>query len=342
VSTYGALGLLWVAQNEALEVSGPGQIVRDTIASTLEAEVGSIMGGEVYRRVRQRIDSQFELYWSPTGQKRGRQNEARERSDAAEAAAREANERLAALERSFTELDAARGRLKVVQREIADDTDTLARKDLVDSLDIARAAAQILSTRRGRAGGSRRETEGIVRPEISPCGCDCFPRQRRGRSADSSGKRAELGETLSTAKAKAATAREELEAVRSERQDARLALAAGEEALRLSRRQTATAGARRRHDELLKLEQLLLEAKALAATAIPAMMIEEFEANDRAVSQAQAIVDAGATRLALSGATHGITMDGQPMSAGECTHHSGCHDHARRGRVDRQPAVRGG
>jgi hypothetical protein len=44
VSTYGALGLLWVAQTEALAVSGPGQIVRDTIASTLEAEVGSIMG----------------------------------------------------------------------------------------------------------------------------------------------------------------------------------------------------------------------------------------------------------------------------------------------------------
>lgn len=319
VSTYGALGLLWVAQNEALEVSGPGQIVRDTIASTLEAEVGSIMGGEVYRRVRQRIDLQAELYWSPTGQKRGRQNEARERSDAAEAAAREANERLAALERSFTELDAARGRLKVVQREIADDTDILTRKDLVGSLYIARAAAQILSTRKAEQEAAGAKLKGLSDLKSRHAAATASRDNAAAALQTARAKRAELGETLSTAKAKAATAREELEAVRSERQDARLALAAGEGALRLSRRQTATAGARRRHDELLKLEQLLLEAKALAATAIPAMMIEEFEANDRAVSQAQAIVDAGATRLALSGATHGITMDGQPMSAGECT-----------------------
>ena len=57
ISTYGALGLLWIAQTEALSVSAPGQIVRDTIASTLEAEVGSIMGGEAYRRVTSRTVS---------------------------------------------------------------------------------------------------------------------------------------------------------------------------------------------------------------------------------------------------------------------------------------------
>ena len=44
-STYGALGLLWVMQTDALSVSAPGQIVRDTVRATLEAEVGSIMGG---------------------------------------------------------------------------------------------------------------------------------------------------------------------------------------------------------------------------------------------------------------------------------------------------------
>ena len=120
-STYGALGLLWVAQMEALAATVPGQIVRDTLRSTLEAEVGSIMGGPVYKRVRDRVEGQFSRYWSPTGQKRGSQNEARERLEAAEIAARDAADRLAGLEKIFSDLEAARARLKVIRREIADD-----------------------------------------------------------------------------------------------------------------------------------------------------------------------------------------------------------------------------
>ncbi len=319
VSTYGALGLLWVAQTEALAVAGPGQIVRDTIASTLEAEVGSIMGGDAYRRVRQRIDAQYELYWSRTGQKRGRQNDARERADAAIAAAREASERLAALERSFSDLDAARGRLKIIQREIADETDAQSRKELVASLEIARAAAQILSTRKAEQEAAIAKLKGLE---------DLKSRHRAATiSRDSAvtavdaarAKRAELREGLATGKTKVAAAREDLEAARGERHDARAALAAGEQAVRLSRRQAAIAAARRRHDELLKLEQLHGEAKARAATAIPAKTIETLEANDRAVNQAQAVVDAGATRLTLSGAIQGVTIDGEPMPAGERT-----------------------
>jgi len=319
VSTYGALGLLWVAQTEALAVAGPGQIVRDTIASTLEAEVGSIMGGDAYRRVRQRIDAQYELYWSPTGQKRGRQNDARERADAAIAAAREASERLAALERSFSDLDAARGRLKIIQREIADEIDTQARKELVDSLEIARAAAQILSTRKAEQEAAVAKLKGLEDLK-SRHGAATISHDRAMIAVKTArAKRAELREELATGKAKVAAAREDLEAARTERNDARAALAAGEQAVRLSRRQAAVAAAGRRHEELLKLEQLHGEAKARAATAIPTNTIEALEANDRAVNQAQAVVDAGATRLTLSGATQGVTIDGEPMPAGERT-----------------------
>jgi len=319
VSTYGALGLLWVGQTEALAVSGPGQIVRDTIASTLEAEVGSIMGGEAYRRVRQRIDAQYELYWSPSGQKRGRQNEARERSDTAQAAAREANERLAALERSFSELDNARDRLKIVQREIADETDAQARKDLVGSLEVARAAAQILSTRKAEQEAAAAKLRGLEDLKSRHAAATISRDNATTALETAQAKRTELREVLSTAKGKAATAREELEAARKERQDARAALAAGEQALSLSRRRAATAAARRRHDELLKLEQLDRDAKAVAATAIPTKIIDTLEANDRAASQAQAVVDAGATRLTLSGIIDGVMIDGEPMAAGERT-----------------------
>lgn len=319
VSTYGALGLLWVAQTEALSVVGPGQIVRDTIASTLEAEVGSIMGGEAYRRVRQRIDAQYELYWSPGGQKRGRQNDARERSDTSLVAAREANERLAALEKSFSDLEAARGRLKIIQREIADETDAQARKDLIDSLDIARAAAQILSTRKAEQEAAAAKLRGLEDLQSRHAAATISRDNATTALETARAKRAELSDALSTAKTKVASAREELEAARSERQDARTALADGEQAFRLSHRQAATVAARRRHVELLKLERMNREAKALAATAIPAKTIETLEANDRAVSQAQAVVDAGATRLRLFGTIDGVTIDGEPMPAGERT-----------------------
>ena len=319
VSTYGALGLLWVAQTDALTVSGPGQIVRDTIASTLEAEVGSIMGGDAYRRVRQRVDQQFDLYWSPSGQKRGRQNEARDRADAAEAAARDANERLAALERSFADLDAARGRLKVIQREIADDTDAQTRQALIASLDVARAAAQILSTRRAEqevASAKLKSLEDLKGRH----GSAITARDTAVAALElARTKRAGLVETLASAKTKASLARSDLEAARAERQVARDALAAGEEASRLSRRQTAVEAARRRLAELLRFEEQFQQAKALAATAIPAEMISELEANDRAVGQAQAVVDAGATRLMLSGVSDGVSIDGEPMEVGERT-----------------------
>lgn len=317
VSTYGALGLLWVAQTEALTVAGPGQIVRDTIASTLEAEVGSIMGGETYRRVRQRIDAQYELYWSPGGQKRGRQTDARERFAAAEGASSEANERLAALEKSFSDLDAARNRLKIVQREIADETDAQARKDLVGSLEIARAAAQILSTRKAEREAAAAKLKGLEDLKSRHAAATVSRDNATTAVETVRAKRAEFNEALSTAKTKVASARDDLEAARSERQEARTALAAGEQTVRLSRRQAATTAARRRHDELLKLEQLHRDTKALAATAIPTKTIETLEANERAVSQGQAVVDAGATRLTLSGTIDGVTIDGESMPAGE-------------------------
>jgi len=78
------------------------------------------MGGAAYRRVRDRVEAQYELYWTPTGQKRGRQTDARERLEVAETTVREAADLLAMLERSFSDVEVARARLKIIQREIVD------------------------------------------------------------------------------------------------------------------------------------------------------------------------------------------------------------------------------
>ncbi|WP_375244689.1 hypothetical protein [Sphingomonas parapaucimobilis] len=317
ITTYGALGLLWVAQTEALSVSAPGQIVRDTIASTLEAEVGAIMGGEAYGRVRTRIESQFDLYWTPTGQKKGRQNEARDRAEKAEIAARQAAERLATLERNFTELEAVRGRLKSVQREIADETDIQTRKDLVASLEVARAAAQILSTRTAEQAAAAGRLTSLADLKMRHEVASTAHETAAAALTASRQRRASVAEELASAKDKAATARAGLETARTERQDARLALVAGEERVRQSRRVAAIGAARQRYADLLTLEAQYDDASALSVTAIPVETIDDLDEHDRAVASAQAIVSAGATWIALLGAADGVTLDGEPMVTGE-------------------------
>ena len=160
-AAHGALGLLWVGQAQALEVTPPGEIVRDTVRSTLEAEVGTIMGGAAYQRVRPRIDTQYADYWTSTGRPTGRQTSAREEHDAAQRAATDAGTRLASLEQSFSDLEAACSRLKVLDRDIADTSDTEKRKALVAQLDVARSAAQLLETRRAEQGRRAERVKGL-------------------------------------------------------------------------------------------------------------------------------------------------------------------------------------
>lgn len=317
IATYGALGLLWVAQTGALQVAAPGQIVRDSIASTLEAEVGSIMGGEAYRRVRERVEAQFDLYWTPTGQTKGHQKEARDRAEAADIAVREATSRLNALDRSFTELEASRGRLKSVQRDIADPTNVQARKDLVGSLDIARAAAQILSTRTAEQEAAARRLSSLSdlkdRHENAIAARDAATTTLKAARE----RRNSVAAVLATAKTRGATARTDLDTARTNRNEARAALASGQEQLRQDRCQTAIAAARGRHEQLLTLQSQREEAKALAVTVISAELVAQLEEHDRTVAGAQAIIEAGATRISLSGQPEGVTIDGEPMAIGE-------------------------
>lgn len=316
-STYGALGLLWVSQTEALSITPPNQLVRETVRSTLEAEVGSISEGPAYKKVRTRVDRQYENYWTVTGQKRGRQNDARERVDRADAAAQEAADRLAVLEKNFSELETAQARLKLIRREIADDTDVQTRKDLFVSLEVARAAVQILATRRAELEAINRKLEGITDLQRRHQEATAARDKANAAVLEARERRAIVTNTISDAKVKVADVRTTLELARTGRKNGRAALAAGEEQLRQTRRQAAITSARARHIELLELERRHLGAKTVANTAIPPGTIAALEAADRAVAEARAIVKAGETRIALFGQTTGITIDGEPMQIGE-------------------------
>ena len=318
-ATHGALGLLWVAQTEALAVSAPGQIVRDSITSMLEAEVGAIMGGESYQKVRKRIDTQYDLYWTPTGQKRGRQTEALAHAEATQAAAQKAEERLTQLEHSFTALETTRTQLKVLQREMADTTDSQTRKDLLAELETARAAAQILTTRKAEQDTLHARLSTLEDLQQRHTAAVTAQTNANARLAETRARHALVAEARATANQKAQTARSTCEQARTARQAAQTALRMGEELTRHNQRRAAIQAACTRHDTLIDLERALHTAQTQARTAIPAAQLAVLEGLERAVAEAQAIAKAGETRITLSGTTTDITIDGAPAQPGELT-----------------------
>lgn len=317
VASYGALGLLWVAQTEALAVSAPSQIVRDSVAATLEAEVGSIMGGPAYKKVRARVEDQYGAYWTPTGQKKGRQIDARERLEAAEIGANAAADRLAALEKTFADLEGARAKLKVIERELADETDAETRQVLIASLEIARAAAQILATRHAEQEAASGKVNGLEelqrRHELASEAQDKARQALRNAQARRKG----VGDRLVEARLRVTDARSSLEDARQARQSAMAALTAGEDLVAIRQQAAASAAARDRYAELLELEHEYRDAKALSDTAIPAASLAALEARERAVAEAQAVLNVGATRVSFSGPDGAVLVDGKPIAAGE-------------------------
>ena len=318
-AAHGALGLLWVGQAQALEVTAPGEIVRDTVRGTLESEVGTIMGGAAYQRVRPRIDTQFAEYWTNTGRPTGRQTSARDTHDAAQLAATEATTRLVALEQNFSDLEAARARLKVLDRDLADTTDAEQRKSLVAQLDIARSAAQLLETRRAEQGRLADRVKGLE--ELATRVADA----RKAVAATSAAlrkaqeSRSGLAEELTTAREHAQTACERLAVARASRREAQEALAGASARVAARRRWLEVAEARQRYAELLTLEAECDAARRLGGTLLPSEVLKALEEKERAVDKARAAVDAGSTRIEFIGDVSGLTVDGAGVEPGTRT-----------------------
>ncbi len=316
VTAYGALGLLWVGQAEALAVSAPGRIVRDTIQATLEAEVGTILGGAAYERVRERVDQQCAVFWTAKGSPGGEQKAARERLDQAQLIAREAASKVELLEKSFAEVEAARVRLKLLQREMADTTDIDRRADLVRSLEIARAAAQMLAQRKAEyeIASIRVQTLG----EVASRHASAVRLRDKAQVALDAAKarRAERYEELTAARHKANAARTALVQARTNRQHAKAALAEAEKDAAAVRRRQAVRSARVRHDTVIALEQRLSIARATAATMISSVRISQLEKGERSIAEARAKLAAGATTIELVGSAPDVRIDGNSVTTG--------------------------
>ncbi|MDK8187132.1 MULTISPECIES: AAA family ATPase [Sphingomonas] len=316
-AAHGALGLLWVGQAQALEVTAPGEIVRDSVRATLEAEVGTIMGGAAYQRVRPRIDSQFAEYWTNSGRPTVRQTAARDEHEAAQRAASEAAARLAALEQGFSDLEAARARLKVLDRDLADTSDAEQRRTLVGKLDVARSAAQLLDTRRaeqGRLVDRVRAFEDLASRLATARKAVSDTAAALSKARDS---RSGLVGELAAAQERATTARELLIRARDTRRAAHTTLDAARMRAAERERWAASGEARRRYAELVALEAEYEATRQLAITVIPTTVIKALEERERTVDKARAAVDAGATRIEFAGDVGGLTIDGAAAERGD-------------------------
>ncbi|TCP85022.1 DNA repair exonuclease SbcCD ATPase subunit [Sphingomonas sp. PP-CE-1A-559] len=318
-AAHGALGLLWVGQAQALEVTAPGDIVRDSVRTTLEAEVGTIMGGAAYQRVRPRIDSQFADYWTTTGRPSGRQTTARTEHDAAESAATEAATRLAALEQGFSDLEAARARLKVLDRDLADTTDADRRKVLVGQIDVARSAAQLRDTRLAEQGRLADQVKGLEDLTARLTDARKAVTDTAAALSKAREKRSGLEEELTSTRERAGTARDRLATARDNRRKAHAGLEGATKLVAARARHVEIARVRHRHAELLPLEAELQAARELGATVIPPSVIKTLEERERGVDKARAAVEAGATRIEFAGDVSGVRIDGMPAEPGDRT-----------------------
>ena len=318
-AAHGALGLLWVAQAQALEVTAPGEIVRDTVRSTLEAEVGTMMGGAACQRVRPRIDTQFAEYWTNTGRPTGRQTSARETHDAAQLAATQATTRLAALEQNFSDLEAVRAKLKVLDRDLADTTDAEQRKALVAQLDIARSAAQLLETRRAEQGRLADRVKGLEDVALRVAAARKAVADTGTALRNARANRSGLAEELTAAREQAQTARERLATARANRREAHEALGGASARVEVRQRWLEIAEARRRHTELLTLEAESDAARRLGGTLLSPDVLKALEEKERAVDKARAAVDAEATWIEFVGDVSRLTVDGAGVEPGSRT-----------------------
>lgn len=315
-NTSGALGLLWVAQADALHVTPPGSLVRDSVTATLEAEVGTIMGGPDFDRVRSRVDTEYASYWTPTGRPTGKLAEAQAKEQALQAAMTEAVARLAGLEQNYASLENAQGRMKSLMRELADPSDAETRRALTSSLEIARAAAQILATRKAEQLTAHTKLLGLEELSARNIAANAAVGAARQALIAAQTARADSAGELALARTRAEEARGSLVIARAERLQAREALSLGEKHEAGRKRRIAADAARKRGTQLLQLEAAYSTAESLSQKLIPADIMAALEAGDRAIAEARAAIDAGATELELTGVADGLEIDGELFMPG--------------------------
>ncbi len=296
--TRGPLGLLWVEQATALAVENPNRIVRDTVRGVLEAEVGAVTGGRRFDAIRSSVETAYSALRTPsTGKSKGDLAAAEIRLAEATAARQAAEAVFREYEGTLADLETAKSRLKILERDLLDPEAVEQRRKLEDDLKTAESAVLRYSAAEAQLG----QADAIVNTASAAV-------QRLDAAED---RVTSAGKVLKTAKESLEIARSNLvKAIKEEKilrqalDDARqetekqeLALAGARDRARVF---ATAAGARRAIDARRALDELEgreTELKKASADRIDASELGKVAEHELAAIQARARFEAGAVKV---------------------------------------------
>ncbi|MBR0560161.1 AAA family ATPase [Neokomagataea anthophila] len=319
VEPEGALGLLWVRQAEALELTAPDELVRDRLRMTLEQEVGSILGGGAFNRVKERVEQLSARYGTARSRTQGLLPEVQARNDLAKAHYAQTKELYDALENHFSRLEQVRTRLKHVERDLRDEEDQQQRADLQNALKLAEGAAHRLQMRRVECDSARRV---VLRLEALQKRADDLAQEKKSdqaalailekercgaeeQVAEIHGKITTLGQDLHT----------QQEALHQQRESVRMA----EQCHADYARAEALDAARGRYAQLISCEAALMEAERLSRAVISDELMAKLDSAEREVVEKRALMGMDGARVTLSGDLASVLVNGVEAEAGTLT-----------------------
>lgn len=315
--TRGPLGMLWVEQMSALAVENPNRIVRDTVRGVLEAEVGAVTGGRRFDAIRNSVETAYAALRTPaTGKSRGELAAAEARLASANTARQQAEGAYREYEQALSDLDGAKARLRIVERDLADPETGEQRRRLESDQKLAETASLRLATAEAQHGRAE-ELAKTAAARLERIGTA----EARVAKAEEEIDKSRGGEEEAQAAVDAAVAEEKRQ--RAALDDARKSREQREADLNKARGQmrafTAAAGARRAIDArqaLGELEERERKLQAEAALAVDDAALAKVARLEREEVAALAKFEAGAVKveIELAGGAE-LRIDGAPSDA---------------------------
>lgn len=313
----GPLGMLWVEQMKGLEIESPNRIVRDSVRSVLEAEVGAVTGGRRFDAIRSSVEIAYgKLRTAATGRSRGDLAEAEARLVLATAARQSAEGSFREYEQSLSDLDNARARLRIVERDLVDPESLEQRRALEADSKLAETASLRSATAEAQFDRADELAKGaasrIERLDAAEARIDAANRELASRLSS----RADALARAETASLDERRQREAMGEARGAREAAEASLAAARD---VARAFAAAAAARRAIESRTALRELETRERELlgeTALALDRGSLDEAARLERQEIAALARFEAGTVKIQFETATGvELRIDGQASSA---------------------------
>lgn len=296
----GPLGMLWVEQAGAFAVESPNRLVRDTVRGVLEAEIGAVTGGRRFDAIRANVETAYCALRAPATRKSRGALLAAETLLATTAEARQRAEGvLREYDHALTELETAKARLRIVERDLVDPETIEGRRQLVEDQKVAETASLRLSAAEAQLGRAEEvaKTAAIRLERLDAA-------EQRVEVADAA--LVEKQASKEAAKSSSDSASDEEKARRSALNDARTERESADDALSAAYERaqifSKAAGARRAIDARNALTELEEREGVLAvdvAAAIGEDELGDLAALERTEIESRARFEAGTVKVEI-------------------------------------------